>query len=143
MAGGLTSMSCCFISFFPFKKIKTSSLFSLSAYAQWNIRPHSVYSMGNESSDEMKSSLTRKKLTFEFYFIFSCDMLRRQYIFLKNLCQDLSATEYTENGLMQCRKLQNQIMILQWITTHTKQLYCVMLLLNCLRDILRSQDLLT
>ena len=42
------------------------------------VKPLLVYSMGIESSDEMKLSPTRKKLTFEFYFIFSSDMLSRQ-----------------------------------------------------------------
>ncbi len=45
------------------------------------VRPLSGYSMGDESSDEVKLCPMRKKLTFEFYFIFSSDMLRRQYIF--------------------------------------------------------------
>ena len=50
------------------------------------IRPLSVYSMGGESSDEMKlSPMRKKKLTFELYFIFSSDMLRKEYFFPKSV----------------------------------------------------------
>ncbi len=55
------------------------------SFGMTTIRSLSEYSMGDESFDEMKLLPTRKKkLTFEFYFIFSSDMLRKEYIFFQN-----------------------------------------------------------
>ncbi len=46
-----------------------------------SVRPLSVCSMGDESFNKIKLSPMEKKLTYEFYFIFSTDMLRREQIF--------------------------------------------------------------
>ena len=58
-----------------------TEVFKILSYLEFTtaIRPLSVYSMGNESSDEMKMCPMRKKNIWGFILFFSCNTLKREY----------------------------------------------------------------